>query len=137
MGTRIDVIPRLDVSLMDELFYQEDEIAEMRHEAFMIECGLHGDDYCQLCYRMKGPVDDDSCIKICDCGDTSEDEKIQKKKNEFEINTDSNGLIQPHEQIEDIRIGMELEISDTTFTSERTTKPKRECEYSSNEINQL
>jgi len=36
-------IPRLDDSLIDELFYQEDEIGEMRHRAFMIECGLEQD----------------------------------------------------------------------------------------------
>ena len=36
-------IPRLDEHLIDELFYQEDEIGEMRHAAFMIECGLEED----------------------------------------------------------------------------------------------
>ena len=36
-------IPRLEDHLIDELFYQEDEIGEMRHTAFMIECGLEED----------------------------------------------------------------------------------------------
>lgn len=36
-------IPRLEDHLIDELFYQEDEIGEMRHAAFMIECGLEED----------------------------------------------------------------------------------------------
>jgi hypothetical protein len=36
-------VPRLDDHLIDELFYQEDEIGEMRHTAFMIECGLEED----------------------------------------------------------------------------------------------
>lgn len=36
-------VPRLDFDLIDELFYQEDEIGEMRHTAFMIECGLEED----------------------------------------------------------------------------------------------
>lgn len=37
------VVPRLDDDLIDDLFYQEDEIGEMRHSAFMIECGLEED----------------------------------------------------------------------------------------------
>jgi hypothetical protein len=36
-------IPRIDDELIDELFYQEDEIGEMRYFAFMIECGLEED----------------------------------------------------------------------------------------------
>jgi hypothetical protein len=36
-------VPRLENDLIDELFYQEDEIGEMRHTAFMIECGLEED----------------------------------------------------------------------------------------------
>ena len=36
-------IPRLSWDEIDELFYQEDEIGEMRHTAFMIECGLEED----------------------------------------------------------------------------------------------
>ena len=40
---RIDIVPRLEDELIDELFYQEDEIGEMRHSAFMIECGLEED----------------------------------------------------------------------------------------------
>jgi hypothetical protein len=36
-------VPRIDDDLIDELFYQEDEIGEMRHTAFMIECGLEED----------------------------------------------------------------------------------------------
>lgn len=36
-------IPRLTWEEIDELFYQEDEIGEMRHTAFMIECGLEED----------------------------------------------------------------------------------------------
>lgn len=36
-------VPRLEDHLIDELFYQEDEIGEMRHTAFMIECGLEED----------------------------------------------------------------------------------------------
>lgn len=37
------VVPRLEDELIDDLFYQEDEIGEMRHTAFMIECGLEED----------------------------------------------------------------------------------------------
>ena len=40
---RIYEVPRLEDNLIDELFYQEDEIGEMRHTAFMIECGLEED----------------------------------------------------------------------------------------------
>ncbi|KAG7357329.1 hypothetical protein IV203_002017 [Nitzschia inconspicua] len=36
-------VPRLDDDQIDDLFYQEDEIGEMRHTAFMIECGLEED----------------------------------------------------------------------------------------------
>ena len=37
------IVPRLDDDQIDDLFYQEDEIGEMRHTAFMIECGLEED----------------------------------------------------------------------------------------------
>jgi hypothetical protein len=37
------VVPRLAEDQIDDLFYQEDEIGEMRHTAFMIECGLEED----------------------------------------------------------------------------------------------
>jgi hypothetical protein len=37
------VVPRIDDDQIDDLFYQEDEIGEMRHTAFMIECGLEED----------------------------------------------------------------------------------------------
>ena len=37
------IVPRLEDELIDDLFYQEDEIGEMRHTAFMIECGLEED----------------------------------------------------------------------------------------------
>jgi hypothetical protein len=37
------VVPRLEDELIDELFYQEEEIGEMRYSAFMIECGLEED----------------------------------------------------------------------------------------------
>lgn len=37
------IVPRLEDELIDDLFYQEDEIGEMRHSAFMIECGLEED----------------------------------------------------------------------------------------------
>jgi hypothetical protein len=40
---QVFVVPRLEDHLIDELFYQEDEIGEMRHSAFMIECGLEED----------------------------------------------------------------------------------------------
>lgn len=40
---QVFVIPRLEDDLIDALFYQEDEIGEMRHTAFMIECGLEVD----------------------------------------------------------------------------------------------
>eukprot|EP00934_Nitzschia_sp_Nitz4_P007025 Nitzschia sp. Nitz4//scaffold50_size126154//110963//112294//NITZ4_003703-RA/size126154-processed-gene-0.158-mRNA-1//1//CDS//3329553752//7015//frame0 len=40
---RVYEIPRLEDELIDDLFYQEDEIGEMRHTAFMIECGLEED----------------------------------------------------------------------------------------------
>eukprot|EP00538_Stauroneis_constricta_P006442 CAMPEP_0119552444 /NCGR_PEP_ID=MMETSP1352-20130426/5443_1 /TAXON_ID=265584 /ORGANISM="Stauroneis constricta, Strain CCMP1120" /LENGTH=693 /DNA_ID=CAMNT_0007598685 /DNA_START=584 /DNA_END=2665 /DNA_ORIENTATION=- len=36
-------VPRIDDDQIDDLFYQEDEIGEMRHTAFMIECGLEED----------------------------------------------------------------------------------------------
>ena len=36
-------IPRLEDEEIDILFYQDDEIGEMRHTAFMIECGLEED----------------------------------------------------------------------------------------------
>mmetsp|Transcript_15554 Transcript_15554/g.38371 ORF Transcript_15554/g.38371 Transcript_15554/m.38371 type:complete len:436 (+) Transcript_15554:426-1733(+) len=36
-------VPRIDDELIDDAFYQEDEIGEMRHTAFMIECGLEED----------------------------------------------------------------------------------------------
>lgn len=41
--TSVDIVPRLEDHLIDELFYQEDEIGEMRHTAFMVECGLEED----------------------------------------------------------------------------------------------
>ena len=41
--TRVDIIPRLEDHLIDELFYQEHEIGEMRQTAFMVECGLEED----------------------------------------------------------------------------------------------
>jgi hypothetical protein len=41
--TRIEIIPRLEYHLIDDLFYQDDEIGEMRHTAFMVECGLEED----------------------------------------------------------------------------------------------
>jgi hypothetical protein len=37
------VVPRVEEDQIDDLFYQEDEIGEMRHTAFMIECGLEED----------------------------------------------------------------------------------------------
>lgn len=37
------VVPRIEDKLIDDMFYQEDEIGEMRHTAFMIECGLEED----------------------------------------------------------------------------------------------
>jgi hypothetical protein len=37
------VVPRLEDELIDELFYQEEEIGEFRYSAFMIECGLEED----------------------------------------------------------------------------------------------
>lgn len=36
-------VPRLEDELIDELFYQEDEIGEMRYFSFMIACGLEED----------------------------------------------------------------------------------------------
>jgi len=39
----VKIVPRLEDRLIDELFYQEDEIGEFRHTAFMIECGLEED----------------------------------------------------------------------------------------------
>ena len=41
--TRIEIIPRLENHLIDDCFYQDDEIGEMRHTAFMVECGLEED----------------------------------------------------------------------------------------------
>jgi len=38
-----DIVPRLEDHLIDDLFYQEDEIGEFRHTAFMVECGLEED----------------------------------------------------------------------------------------------
>eukprot|EP00980_Cylindrotheca_fusiformis_P008273 scaffold1736_cov127-Cylindrotheca_fusiformis.AAC.87 len=40
---QVFVVPRLEDEQIDELFYQEDEIGDMRHTAFMIECGLEED----------------------------------------------------------------------------------------------
>lgn len=40
---RVYEVPRLEDHQIDDLFYQEDEIGEMRHTAFMIECGLEED----------------------------------------------------------------------------------------------
>jgi hypothetical protein len=40
---KVYVVPRLENEQIDDLFYQEDEIGEMRHSAFMIECGLEED----------------------------------------------------------------------------------------------
>jgi len=37
------IVPRLENHEIDDLFYQEDEIGEFRHTAFMIECGLEED----------------------------------------------------------------------------------------------
>jgi len=39
----VNIVPRIEDCLIDELFYQEDEIGEMRHTAFMVECGLEED----------------------------------------------------------------------------------------------
>ena len=41
--TKTEIVPRLEDHLIDDLFYQEDEIGEMRHTAFMVECGLEED----------------------------------------------------------------------------------------------
>jgi hypothetical protein len=41
--TKIEIVPRLEDHLIDDLFYQEDEIEEMRHTAFMVKCGLEED----------------------------------------------------------------------------------------------
>ena len=41
--SEVFIVPRLDDDQIDDLFYQEDEIGEMRHTAFMIECGLEED----------------------------------------------------------------------------------------------
>lgn len=41
--TGTTIVERLEDHLIDELFYQEDEIGEMRHTAFMVECGLEED----------------------------------------------------------------------------------------------
>jgi hypothetical protein len=40
---RVYIVPRLEDELIDELFYQEEEIGEFRHTAFLIECGLEED----------------------------------------------------------------------------------------------
>lgn len=37
------IVPRLENHEIDDLFYQDDEIGEFRHTAFMIECGLEED----------------------------------------------------------------------------------------------
>jgi len=41
--TDTKIVPRFEDHMIDDLFYQEDEIGEMRHTAFMIECGLDED----------------------------------------------------------------------------------------------
>jgi len=41
--TGTTIVERLEDHMIDELFYQEDEIGEMRHTAFMVECGLEED----------------------------------------------------------------------------------------------
>lgn len=136
---RVNIIPRLDVSLIDELFYQEDEIAEMRHEAFMLECGLTGDGYCQTCFRMKGPVDDDDNIyNVCNCDDgTSKAEKIEKNETEFEVNIDPNREVKPHEEMKDARLTSEIKIIDFKEAPERTIRDEKEYGYNSPKINEL
>ena len=42
---RVFEVERIEDSQIDDLFYQEDEIGEMRHYAFMIECGLEEEDW--------------------------------------------------------------------------------------------
>jgi hypothetical protein len=41
--TRMEIVPRLEDHLIDDLFYQDDEIGEMRYTAFMVKCGLEED----------------------------------------------------------------------------------------------
>jgi len=38
------IIPRIEDHMIDELFYTEDETAEFRHSAFLIDCGLQEED---------------------------------------------------------------------------------------------
>jgi hypothetical protein len=41
----IFIIPDLDEKSIDDLFYTEDECADMRHEAFLESCGLSTEDF--------------------------------------------------------------------------------------------
>jgi hypothetical protein len=41
----IFIIPDLDENSIHELFYTEEEVADMRHEAFLESCGLSSEDF--------------------------------------------------------------------------------------------
>jgi hypothetical protein len=41
----VHIIPDLDQSSLDDMFYREEEIADFRHEAFLESCGLSSDDF--------------------------------------------------------------------------------------------
>lgn len=65
--TAINLVPRLQHHLIGELFYLEDEIGEMRHAAFMIECGLEED-------PLDGPD-----VQPLPCGDILLQQQHQQK----------------------------------------------------------
>ncbi|KAL3944244.1 MAG: hypothetical protein SGBAC_001687 [Bacillariaceae sp.] len=72
-------VPRIDDELIDDAFYQEDEIGEMRHTAFMIECGLEED-------PPDGPDVPPIPWKLDDLKKAAEEADAAKKKEEEEKN---------------------------------------------------
>ena len=38
-------VERIDDDMIDDLFYQDDEIGEFRYYAFMLECGIEEEDW--------------------------------------------------------------------------------------------
>ena len=42
---QVCVVERIDDNMIDDLFYQDDEIGEFRNYAFMIECGIEEEDW--------------------------------------------------------------------------------------------
>jgi hypothetical protein len=79
--TRIEIVPRLEDHLIDDLFYQDDEIREMRYTAFMVKCGLEED-----------PPDDGPDVSPLPWGDMlllKIQEQEQNRKNDDSVLGDS------------------------------------------------